>query len=345
MKRNNFAALTIVLLIVLSVLGCGNVRDVAKAVNQQLLIMPEAGKQPLLDLINNAHKSVSLVVYEFEDDDQNSATNIATALLNAKLRGVNVRVIINGFDKPNSYELWARNYLDKNRIDYRVATDKFVYTHQKTLIVDETQALIATFNCVDTRKSNYFARTRDFAVITSSSDEVLEVAALFECDWQNAAKHTADTPAMTVSSLVCSPVNARAKLSALIRNAKSALYLYQQELGDLNSHNEGLCRDVAEAAERGVDVRVICSDMDANLREVQYLRKHGASIEVVRSSKSNLYIHAKVYLVDGKLAEIGSINMTTNSLERNRELGIITDNPAIIEQLLHTFLSDWEKYK
>jgi hypothetical protein len=37
--------------------------------------------------------------------------------------------------------------------------------------------------------------------------------------------------------------------------------------------------------------------------------------------------------------------MTTNSIERNRELGIISVNPKIIKQLSEIFLADWEKYE
>ncbi|MFA6075032.1 MAG: hypothetical protein WCV63_09325 [Negativicutes bacterium] len=43
------------------------------AVNQlqqshELLVMPQNGKQPLINLINSAKKSVDIIIYEFEDD-------------------------------------------------------------------------------------------------------------------------------------------------------------------------------------------------------------------------------------------------------------------------------------
>ena len=236
-------------------------------------------------------------------------------------------------------------YLDSNRIDYRVATKKFVYTHQKSTIVDNNRAMVGTFNYVDTKKTSYFTGTRDFAIITAEADEVKAIAAVFEGDWKNAADQTRITPDITAKSLVFSPVNAREKLSVLIKSATKTLHSYQQEMGDLNGRNEGLCRDIADAGDRGVDVRIICSDMDGNLREIEYLRKHKVAVEVVTASKQNLYIHAKVYIVDGKIAELGSINMTTNSIDRNRELGIISVNPKIVAQLAEIFLADWKKYE
>ncbi|MEI6286451.1 MAG: phospholipase D-like domain-containing protein [Bacillota bacterium] len=313
--------------------------------SQELVVMPQDGKLPLINLINSAKQSVDIVVYELEDDSKDKAANIAEALVAAKKRGVSVRVIINGFNKANSYEKWAKVFLDSNRIDYRVATKKFVYTHQKTTIIDNNKAFIGTFNYVDTKKTSYFSGTRDFAIITAEADEVKDVVAVFEADWKNAADQTRITPELTAQSLVFSPVNAREKLSALIKSARKTLYSYQQEMGDLNSRNEGLCRDIADAGDRGVDVRVICSDMDGNLREIEYLRKHQVKVEVVTASKQNLYIHAKVYIVDGTIAELGSINMTTNSIEHNRELGIISVNPKIVAQLTEIFMADWKKYE
>jgi len=79
-------------------------------------------------------------------------------------------------------------------------------------------------------------------------------------------------------------------------------------------------------------------------QEKSTLRKHKVKVEVVSAEKHNLYIHAKVYIVDGKIAELGSINMTTNSIRRNRELGIISVNPKVVAQLTEVFLTDWAKY-
>ena len=351
-------SLLLAIAIALSISGCDQQPDINNPnisiqqpnvnqlqLSQELVVMPQDGKQPLINLINSAKQSVDIVVYELEDDSKDQAANIAEALVAAKQRGVKVRVIINGFNKANSYEKWAKAFLESNRIDYRVATKKFVYTHQKTMIIDNNRAMVGTFNYVDTRKTSYFSGTRDFAIITAEADEVKAIAAVFEADWKNAADQTRITPDISAASLVYAPVNAREKLSALIKSASKTLYSYQQEMGDLNSRNEGLCRDIADAGDRGVDVRIICSDMDGNLREIEYLRKHKVAVEVITASKQNLYIHAKVYIVDSKIAELGSINMTTNSIERNRELGIVSVNPKIIAQLTEIFMADWKKYE
>ncbi|MEO8801665.1 MAG: phospholipase D-like domain-containing protein, partial [Polyangiaceae bacterium] len=43
------------------------------------------------------------------------------------------------------------------------------------------------------------------------------------------------------------------------------------------------------------------------------------------------YIHAKAIIVDGTAMYVGSENLTQNSLENNRELGVVTANASAIK--------------
>jgi cardiolipin synthase len=53
-----------------------------------------------------------------------------------------------------------------------------------------------------------------------------------------------------------------------------------------------------------------------------------------------LYIHAKVLLVDGRVALVGSQNLSSTSLLYNRELAIRITTPAILRSLASTFAGD-----
>ena len=46
-----------------------------------------------------------------------------------------------------------------------------------------------------------------------------------------------------------------------------------------------------------------------------------------------LRMHAKIIVVDGARAFLGSENLTANSLDNNRELGILLDDAGIVGQL------------
>jgi len=51
-------------------------------------------------------------------------------------------------------------------------------------------------------------------------------------------------------------------------------------------------------------------------------------------------MHAKAMIVDGDTAYVGSINFTKNSIERNREIGLIFTDSVAINFLEKNFLSD-----
>ena len=59
------------------------------------------------------------------------------------------------------------------------------------------------------------------------------------------------------------------------------------------------------------------------------------------ASTASLYIHAKMILVDGREAFIGSENFSPPSLESNRELGLTFNDAAIMAQLQAVFTADW----
>jgi phosphatidylserine/phosphatidylglycerophosphate/cardiolipin synthase-like enzyme len=66
-----------------------------------------------------------------------------------------------------------------------------------------------------------------------------------------------------------------------------------------------------------------------------------AGAQVHRLSQSYLYVHAKVIVVDGRRAFVGSENLSTASLDHNREVGVIVADPGAIQTLESTFDGDW----
>jgi phosphatidylserine/phosphatidylglycerophosphate/cardiolipin synthase-like enzyme len=52
------------------------------------------------------------------------------------------------------------------------------------------------------------------------------------------------------------------------------------------------------------------------------------------------YIHAKMILIDDRYLLIGSMNLSSNSLDNNREHGIITTDSKTIQQFKQQFDKD-----
>gem|GEM_PF-987903 len=62
-------------------------------------------------------------------------------------------------------------------------------------------------------------------------------------------------------------------------------------------------------------------------------------MSIVRSP----YPHTKLLLIDERYLMISSINLSTNSMDNNRELGIIVTNPDAITYVKQTFADDQHK--
>ena len=99
---------------------------------------------------------------------------------------------------------------------------------------------------------------------------------------------------------------------------------------------------LAAAEHRGVAVRLnMAGDPDGtddNAEERAELADAGVE---VRLARGGLYIHAKMVLVDGVRAFVGSQNFTATSLDQNRELGVLLDDRASVTRLSRTFDEDF----
>ncbi len=137
----------------------------------------------------------------------------------------------------------------------------------------------------------------------------------------------ADTP------LVISPVNARQKLLTEIQGATCSIHFFAQEFEDTQ-----IVDAVVGAAQRGVEVKgLLAPGIAANTKTGHAVQSAGGQIRIL----SQPYEHAKATLVDGSLVYVGSINYTATSLDKNRELGILTRQSDIASQMESEFSRFW----
>jgi len=59
------------------------------------------------------------------------------------------------------------------------------------------------------------------------------------------------------------------------------------------------------------------------------------------TTQAQYYMHAKLIIIDQRLAFVGSQNLTREALNYNREVGIMLKNAESVKTLSTTFLSDW----
>lgn len=282
----------------------------------KLIIEPNDGRQPILQSVQNAHNTLDLAIYGFTDPD------LMNAFIQAKKDGKAVRILLQHYPyRATDENLMAIQRFSAAHLNFNFSPDTFYLLHQKTLMIDHRQALVMTFNF--TRST--FEKERNFGLLIDDAAEVQEIQDVFAADWQ----HKSIAPSNP--NLVWSPTNSRTKILGLIQSAKTEIKIYADGLSDYQ-----VVGALAKAARQGVKVQVLTSN-EGSGGKLGYLEKAGVQLHFDK----DLRIHAKVLIVDQAKAMLGSINFTKPSMDRNRELAVITDDALVVRQLLKTYQSDW----
>ena len=291
-----------------------------------LITEPDQGLTPIYNLLSSARKSIDMTMYELSD------TQATTILTTAAAHGITVRLILDqNYEKANNTS--AYNALTAGKVSVHWANTAYACTHQKTITVDAVTSAIMTLNLTH----EDYATTRDFAVITNNPADVAAIEATFNADFTNAAV----TPP-TGQNLVWSPTNSLPALLALINGAAKSLLISQEEFADT-----GIQAALEAALKRGVAVTLVQENLGGKYSPVlNTLKAAGANIAIF-SSRTGYYIHAKTILADSGTAQsalfVGSENFTTESLARNRELGLIFSDPACMAGVEAAITADYNK--
>ena len=288
-----------------------------------LVVEPGAGFSSVYDLINDAKRSIDVTMYEFSD------TTAEHDLAAAAKRGVHVHVILDR--REQSENSAAYSYFGSHAVKVTWSSPKYRYTHQKTLVVDGSQAVIMTANLT----SQYYTTSRDFLVVDTNPADIAAITAVFNADFTHTAVRPGDG-----SDLAWSPTDSEGKLLGLINGATSSLRIYSEEMGDTTVENA-----LIRAAKRGVDVQV-CGENESGEYDSAYSRLARAGIHIsYYNSPTGFYIHGKVIEADYGTAHakvfIGSENFSDTSLNDNRELGLIISSHAVMSAIAGTFASDF----
>ncbi len=288
--------------------------------NVQLFIEPDDGRAPVLSAINSAKKSIDLEVYLLSDK-----TTIQS-LINAEKRGVKVRVIL----EEHPYKGYGANRGTKDKLAHYGISTKwsnrvYRFTHSKFFVVDKTIGYIMTLNL----SKSSFTKNREFGIITKNSIYIGELEKIFQSDWERKPYRPLK------SALVVSPENSRIKLTKLVKTAKKEILIYAEEIEDRNFEDLLIAK-----AKTGVKIYIVLADpkyIGTNREAEKYLSPYHIQV----STPSSPFIHAKVIVVDDLTAYIGSINFSSTSMDKNREVGIITSSKDAVDKLRNAFFKDF----
>ncbi len=277
---------------------------------------PEAGEAPYTSVLATATTSIDVSVYMM------GYGGILDALRDKAQAGVKVRVILDvGKQDTNAkyYDLLAAAGAEVKWSDPR-----FSYFHNKFFVVDNKVAVISTGNY---SKTYSIELERNYVGTDADPADVADLVSLFEADW------TGQTPAMTCTRLVISPINARQRLIDLIASATTTLDIESMQFADYGVRDAVKARVAA-----GVTVRALLADanwIDANASAATFLKGLGVPVKWIP------HLHTKMFVVDGKVAYAGSENFSQTSLDKNREVGMILVEDSSLAPLRATFDKDW----
>jgi phosphatidylserine/phosphatidylglycerophosphate/cardiolipin synthase-like enzyme len=273
----------------------------------KLLIQPRDGIAPLIAAIKKARKSIEIVIFRFNRDD------IERALRAAVARGVQVHALIAHTNQGGAGRL---RKLEQRLLDGGATVDRtgddFIRYHGKFMIVDRTTLLVLGFNytLLDITKS------RSFGVVTKNRKAVQEAIKLFEAD-------CARQPHVPAGSLLVSPDNARAQLSAFLGKAKKQLLIYDPKVSDSR-----IIKLLKERARAGVDVRIMG-------------KVSARADDLIHQKFPGYRLHVRAIVRDGRVAFVGSQSLRTLELDKRREVGVFTKDVASVKELIATFEQDW----
>jgi phosphatidylserine/phosphatidylglycerophosphate/cardiolipin synthase-like enzyme len=289
----------------------------------ELIIEPDRGREPILTAILNATSSIDLAMYGLTDSP------FTQALVASKNNGKKIRVLLEPYPYKSLQEnKQAIKFLQQAHIPLQFPSHQFNLLHQKTFLFDQRTALIMTFNLTHAAFSQAHHRERNFALLITEPSIIQEIQTVFNADWQHQAVTVAHP------HLVWSPDNSRKKIVDFIHQAKTDIKIYTENITDYQ-----IIGALANAARSHINVQILMSSKP-NKKSLKYLTRAGVVIHI----SPYTLIHAKVIMIDHARAILGSINLTEPSLDKNRELSVITDNKSIVQLLVSTFTHDWLFY-
>ncbi|MGW5461006.1 phospholipase D-like domain-containing protein [Streptomyces sp. NPDC003996] len=290
----------------------------ANAASYSAFAFSQSGSQPTIyDFINSATSTLDMTMYELED------TTAVNDLIALKNKGVTVRVILDRQHKTANNSAYTS--LTNAGVGVVWSSSAFVYTHQKTITVDGVKSLVMTGNLT----AQYYTTSRDYGVFTDDTRDVAAIEKVFNADYTATSVTPTDG-----DHLLWSPNDSRNRLVSFINSATKSLDVEELEFSDSTVVNAIVAR-----AKAGVKVRVVLENPSSYSSQVSAIKAAGGTV-VGYSDPNGFYIHAKAMVADYGLStqevEAGSMNISSNSLSNNRELGIILTGTGVAQPVAQT---------
>jgi len=271
---------------------------------------------------NSTKNNLDLRTYDFTHKDFKSA------LKDLAKNNVNIRIIVedkkfqqfqNTLKVLNQEFSWYKNIQLKS--DKQMGTE---YTHAKVNLIDSGY-IIQTANLT---KSS-FASNREHFFQSYDTWVRASLHTIFEKDRAGEKITMKDIH----PNLVVCNINCRGVIEQLLRSAKESIIIQTQYITD------DALRTILKTKKSLPELKLLVADTDDNDDLIKFFWSTYAR------KFSKYYNHTKMILIDHTTLVLGSMNLSSTSLDKNREIWIILLDTGIINEFSTQFYQDWQSKK
>lgn len=278
----------------------------------ELLISPDYSRHLRKKSIQGTNNSLSIWLYNITHEDSRAL------IKDLARRWTQVRMILED-DKFGTDEVQdPRWWWIQVRNDAKLHTN---FVHAKTFVS-------SWFYIIQTANLTHSARNkqREYYIVGHNPQIIANLQMLFDKDRNGQRVDAEDIH----PNLVFCEIDCRHKITELISSAKESIIIQNQYVED-----EQIIWLLSDKINAGIDTRInLPQDEGDRAKDLPFLDNH---VKFLKSPR----IHAKALLIDRKYLLISSINLSTNSLDNNREIGIIITDTGVIDTFLKQFDEDW----
>lgn len=311
----------------------------------------------MISAVDGAQRSVALSAYIFKSDTAGLA--FAEALQRARSRGVEVRVLVDGvgrmYSLPTIVSVLRKGEIPVARYLHSVWPWQMPYlnlrNHRKIMVVDGTVAFTGGINISDNNRLQADPRrpVRDLH-FRIEGRVVTQLADAFADDWEFTTRETLTGDAWFPRLDGRGDVDARAILAGPHEPIDRTRWVLQAAILEAREHiriltpyflpDDILVSALRLAAIKGVEIDIVIPAR-SNLFFVDWAVR--ARLDELLDDGCRIWLgpvpfnHAKLTLVDGDWALIGSSNWDPRSLRLNFELNVECRSEALVDGLSAVF--------
>jgi hypothetical protein len=246
---------------------------------------------------------------------------------------------------------------------------EFVYAHQKYVIIDNKTTIVQAGNWAKTSfPEDGKIANREWNIAMTDTVVTAYYRDVFDYDWNNGRDYDSVTdgigspfsysetgssyprpfavPGEFAGSMNVTPIlSPDTSLQGILYCINAAQVTLDIQIPYFTNWNqtgsvEQILDAIIAAKNRGVTVRVITEEK-YDYEEVSNLFHQHEIPFVIQDPTWFAELHNKGIIVDGRIVLVSSINYSDNSIENNREAGVIIENEDVAQWYLDVFDFDW----